>query len=72
MLADICEFFTQASGVDLIKLFCKLDHFYQCKHDFSVLWKDIAFKKEWVNLHPKKFFETDPSGLYYKSFTIII
>ncbi len=42
--------------------FCKLDCFTARRFLISVLWEDLAYKKEWLNSPWKKFFEIDPKG----------
>jgi hypothetical protein len=54
-------------GVDLIKnwhevnhTFCKLGHFINVSNFVVLLWKDLAYKKEWVNFLPKNFMRSNP------------
>jgi hypothetical protein len=39
--------------------------FYNCKKLFSVLWKGLAYKKEWVNLLQTSFMMSTP-GLFLR------
>ncbi len=61
-------------GVDLINLFllkftftfCKLDHFINKSNIFALVWKDLPYKKEFVNLHQKSFITSTPGVVLIK------
>ncbi len=69
------KFYSIGPGVDLIKInwhnftrnFNRLDHFVNVNKNVTLNWKDVALKKEGVNLQQKSFYEICP-GFYWSSF----
>jgi hypothetical protein len=61
-------------GVNLLNLFCKLDHFTSANISFSVIFKDLAYKKE-RKFTPNKLYETDMAcegQTRYSSFVLCV